>query len=172
MNLDAEMLNNRIVVLNDNIDNKTSNDLILKLLYLDSVNNNDIYLYINSNGGDVYQGLAIIDCINYIKSKVITIVIGVSYSMAAVILASGSERLSLPHSEIMIHQPLGNASGKATDIMASSERISEIRMMLAKIIKKNSNKTLKRILLDMDKDYFMKPKDALEYGIIDKIIDF
>lgn len=172
MDLVSEMLKNRILLLNDTVDNKSANDLILKLLYLDSLNHEDIYLYINSNGGDVFQGLAIIDCIHYVKSKVITVVVGTAYSMAAIILACGVERYSLPHSEIMIHQPLGNASGKATEILSSSERINETRLLLAKMLEQNSKRSLKRILQDMDKDYFMKPDEALEYGIIDKVIAF
>ncbi len=170
MDLVGEMLKNRIIILNDTVDNKSANDLILKLLYLDSLNHKDIFLYINSNGGDVFQGLAIIDCMHYIKSKVITVVVGTAYSMAAIILSCGEERYSLPHSEIMIHQPMGNASGKATEIISSSERIRETRLLLAKMLTKNSKRTLKKILVDMDKDYFMKPEEALEYGIIDKII--
>lgn len=170
MNIELEMLNNRIIILNEEITNKTANDLILKLLYLDSINTSDIYLYINSPGGDVFQGLAIIDCMNYIKSKVNTIVIGTSYSMAAIILSCGHKRYALPNSEIMIHQPLGHASGKATDIMLTSERIKEIRERLAKIISKNAKKSVKKVLEDMNKDYFLNPQEAITYGLIDSII--
>lgn len=170
MEIETQILDNRIIILNGEINNRTSNDLIQKLIYLDSLNNDDIYLYINSCGGDVYQGLAIIDCMEYIKSKVITIVIGVAYSMAAIILSTGEKRYALPHSEIMIHQPLGNASGKASEIISSSKRIGEIKVLLADIIKQKSNKTLKKIITDMEKDYFLSPEQAKNYGIIDKVI--
>lgn len=171
MNIDSEMLNNRILILQGEINSENANNLIFKLLYLDSINSNDIYLYINSAGGDVMQGLAIIDTINYIKSKVITIAIGIAYSMASVILSSGAERYALPHSEIMIHEPSTNTSGMASSIINSSKRINDIRELLAKIIKKKSSKTLKKILEDMQSDYFLTPKQALEYGLIDKIIN-
>lgn len=172
MDLVQEMLKNRILILNDDVNNQTANDLILKLLYLDSLNHEPISLYINSNGGDVFQGYAIIDTIHSLKSKVNTIVVGTAYSMAAIILASGAERYSLPHSEIMIHQPLGNASGKASEVILSSERLKETRLMLAKTLEENTKQSLKKILLDMEKDYFMSPEKALDYGLIDKIIVF
>lgn len=170
MNIDKEMLENRILLLKEEINSNTANDLILKLLYLDSINTNDIYLYINSYGGDVSQGLAIIDTMNYIKSKVITIVVGVAYSMAAIILTEGDKRYALHHSEIMIHEPSTNTNGKASEIIASSKRIGTTKELLAKIIKKKSSKTLKKILNDMNNDYFLTPEDAKEYGLIDKII--
>lgn len=171
MKIENDMLENRIILLKDEINNTSANDLIFKLLYLDSINTNDIYLYINSYGGEVTQGLAIIDTMNYIKSKVITIVIGVAYSMAAIILTEGNKRYALPHSEIMIHEPSTSTKGKASDIISSSERINETRNLLASIIKKKSPKTLKKILTDMNRDYFLTPSEALEYGLIDKIIN-
>ena len=127
MRFEEEMINNRIIILKDEINSVTANDLILKLLYLDSINTNDIYLYINSYGGDCLQGLAIIDTMNYIKSKVITIVTGVAYSMAAIILTEGYKRYALPHSEIMIHEPSTKTSGKASDIIVSSKRIENTK---------------------------------------------
>lgn len=170
MKFAEEMLDNRIIILKDEINSTTANDLIFKLLYLDSLNTNDIYIYINSYGGDCLQGLAIIDTMNYIKSKVITIVIGVAYSMSAVILAAGDKRYALPHSEIMIHEPATNTNGKASEIIASSKRIAQIKELLAKIIKQKSAKSLKQILTDMNKDYFLSPFEALNYGLIDKVI--
>jgi len=171
MNIEKDMLENRIILLKDEINSATASDLIFKLLYLDSVNSNDIYLYINSPGGDCMQGLAIIDTMNYLKSKVITIVVGVAYSMAAIILSEGSKRYALPHSEIMIHEPATTTEGKASIIMNSSMRIAETKNLLAKIIKKKSSKPLKKILEDMQKDYFLTPEKAQEYGLIDKIIN-
>lgn len=171
MNIDKEMLENRILLLKGEVNTESVNELIFKLLYLDSINTNDIYLYINSYGGDVMQGLALIDTMNYIKSKVITIVVGVAYSMAAIILTEGAQRYALEHSEIMIHEPATNTNGKASDIIASSKRIGTTKELLAKIIKKKSPKTLKKILEDMNTDYFLTAEDAKEYGIIDKIIN-
>lgn len=171
MKFETDMIENRIILLKDEVNSNSANDLIFKLLYLDSLNTNDIYLYINSPGGDVMQGLAIIDTMNYIKSKVITIVIGVAYSMAAIILSEGYKRYALPHSEIMIHEPSTNTKGKATEIIASSKRIENTKELLAKIIKKKSPKSIKQILQDMNKDYFLNSHEALEYGLIDKIIN-
>lgn len=170
MKFEEEMIENRIILLKDEINSTTANDLIFKLLYLDSINTNDIYLYINSYGGDVMQGLAIIDAMNYIKSKVITIVVGVAYSMAAIILTEGSKRYALPHSEIMIHEPSTRANGKASEIIISTKRIENTKELIANIIKKKSSKTLKQIMQDLNKDYFLNPLEALGYGLIDKII--
>lgn len=171
MKIANDMLENRIIVLKDEINSTNASDLIFKLLYLDSINTNDIYLYINSPGGEVLQGLAIIDTMNYIKSKVITIVVGIAYSMAAIILSEGNKRYALPHSEIMIHEPMTTTEGKASIILNSSNRITKTKELLAHIIKKKSAKPLKKILEDMQKDYFLTPEEAKDYGLIDKIIN-
>lgn len=170
MDIEKVKVDNRILILKGSINKDSANEIIMQLLYLDSRNHNDIYLYINSSGGDVMQGLAIIDTMNYIKSKVITIVIGVAYSMAAIILSSGSKRYALPHSEIMIHEPSMNTGGKASEIVISSKRIDDMRLILAKIIKRKSSKSLNQIIKDMNKDYFLTSKDAESYGLIDKVI--
>lgn len=171
-NINDKILDSRIIVLNSQINEESSNDVIMKLLYLDSLNHDDIYLYINSPGGVVSQGLAIIDCMNYINSKVITICVGVAYSMAAVILSCGAKgnRFALPNSEIMIHQVSGGVTGKTEDVNLSVKRMNKINKLLTKLVADNSNKKYSGVFLDMKKDYFMDVKDAKKYGIIDKII--
>jgi ATP-dependent Clp protease protease subunit len=146
--------------------------IISELLYLDSLNHNDIYLYINSPGGSVTSGLAIYDTMNYVKSDISTIAIGSCASMAAILLAAGTngKRLSLPNSEIMIHQVLGGMEGKASEIKIQAERILELRKKLNKILSNLTKKSISKINKDTEKDYYLNPQNALKYGIIDKII--
>ena len=171
-NISEKMLNNRIVMLNGEVNEDSANEIIMKLLYLDSLNHEDIYLYINSGGGVVSQGLAIIDCINYIESKVITVCVGVAYSMAAVILSCGEKgkRFALPNSEIMVHQIAGGMVGKFDDVDLSTKRMNKLNRLLTKIIASNINKKYECVFKDMKKDFFMNSKEAQNYGIIDKII--
>lgn len=150
---------------------ESSKEIILKLLYLDSISHEDIYFYINSNGGDVTLGLAIVDCMNYIRSHVITICIGKSYSMGAILLLNGYKRYALPNSEILIHEPSTSLSGRASEINNDSKRLQKMRIKLANIISKKTNKSLKKVLKDMEIDYFLDSREALEYGLIDKIIN-
>lgn len=167
-----KMLGSRIILLNGEINGENSNEIIMQLLYLDSINNDDIYLYIDSPGGEVREGLAIIDCMNYISSNVVTICIGAAYSMASVILCSGEKgkRYALPNSEIMIHEPSCDISGKAKDVILKSDRIHKTNKKLAKIISDNSKKTYSNVFEDMKTDYFMSATKAKRYGIIDEII--
>jgi len=168
----TKLLQERIVFISGEINDDLANLVISELLYLDSLNNDDIFLYINSPGGSVTAGLAIYDTMNYIKSDVSTVGIGMCASMAAVLLAAGTKgkRLSLPNSEIMIHQVLGGAEGRASDIKIHAERILEIKKKLNNILASLTNKTVSKINKDTDRDYYMNPKDAIKYGIIDKII--
>lgn len=170
--IDEKLLDNRIIFINGDINEDTSFNVITKLLYLDSINQNDISLYINSNGGSVSEGLAIIDCINLIRSDVATYSIGKSYSMGAIILSCGTigKRYSLENSEIMIHAPSTTLSGKADDIMNSSIRLDNTKNKLIEILSKNTNKTKSQIKKYFMYDKFMNGKEALEFGIIDKII--
>ena len=170
--ISKEMIKSRIILLTGEINELNTNETIMKLLYLDSLNNEDIYLYINSYGGVVSQGLAIIDCMNYIKSKVITICIGTAYSMAAVILSNGEKgkRLALPNSEIMIHQISSKINGKMAEINDSVEKMNKVNQLLTKIIADNSTQNYKQVFNNMKSDYFMDAKEAKKYGIIDKII--
>lgn len=168
----SRLLKDRIILLNGEITDNTSNVVVAELLYLDSLNNNDINLYINSPGGSITAGMAIYDTMNFIKSNVSTICIGMCASMAAFLLSSGEKgkRYSLKNGEVMIHQPLGGAQGQATEIKIAAERIIKLKEKLNKIIAKNTNQTIKKIEQDTERDYFMDAFEALEYGIIDKIL--
>ena len=168
----SRLLKDRIVWLCGEIDDNTSNIIIGELLYLDSLNHNDISLYINSPGGSVTAGMAIYDTMNFIKSDVSTICIGMCASMAAFLLSSGEKgkRYALPNSEVMIHQPLGGANGQATDIQIAAEHILKVKEKLNKILASNTNKDIKIIEKDTDRDNYMSSIDALNYGIIDKVL--
>ena len=143
----SRLLKDRIIILNGEINDTTANIVVAQLLYLDSINSNDINLYINSPGGSITSGMAIYDTINFIKSEVSTICIGMAASMAAFLLSSGQKgkRLALPNSEIMIHQPLGGAQGQATEIKIAAERILKLKNKLNTILSKNTGKTIKEI---------------------------
>ena len=137
------------------------------------MNNEDISIYINSPGGSITSGMAIYDTMNYIKSDVSTICIGISASMAAFILACGTrgKRYILPNSEVMIHQPLGGAQGQATDIKIAADRIIRLKERLNTILAKKTGKSLKQIANDTERDNFMTSNEALNYGMVDKIIE-
>ena len=168
----SRLLKDRIIFLCGEINDELANSVIAELLYLDSQSNEDIYLYINSPGGEITAGMAIYDTINYIKSDVSTICIGIAASMGAFLLLSGTKgkRYSLENSEIMIHQPLGGVKGQATEIKIVAERILKIKNKLNKIISKKTNIPIKKIEKDTERDYYLEPIEALKYGIIDKII--
>ena len=168
----SKLLEERIILLTGEIDDNLANIVVSELLYLDSVNNKDIQLFINSPGGSVTAGMAIYDKMNFIKSNVSTICIGLAASMGAFLLSSGTKglRYSLPNSEIMIHQPLGGAQGQATDIKIAAEHILKLKDKLNIILSKNTNKDINQIEKDTDRDNFMNPNEALEYGLIDKIL--
>lgn len=168
----SRLLNDRIVFISGEIDDNMASIVVSELLYLDSLNHNDIYLYINSPGGSITSGIAIYDTMNYIKSDVKTICIGLAASMGAFLLANGTKgkRCSLPNSEIMIHQPLGGTSGQATDIKIAAERIIKIKNKLNKILATVTGKNVKTIEKDTERDNFMDASEALKYGLIDEII--
>lgn len=168
----SRLLKDRIIILCDEINDLNSNTIVAQLLYLDSINNDDISLYINSPGGSVTGGMAIYDTMNFIKSDVSTICIGMAASMGAVLLSSGAKgkRYALPNSEVMIHQPLGGAQGQATDIKIAAERILKLKDKLNKLLAKNTNQKLEVIEKDTERDYFMSSKDAKEYGLIDDVL--
>lgn len=169
----SRLLKDRIIILNGEINSETANIVVAQLLYLDSINHNDINLYINSPGGEITSGMAIYDTMNFIKSDVTTICIGISASMAAFLLSSGTKgkRLCLPNAEVMIHQPLGGAQGQATEIKIAAERILKLKDKINKIMAKNTGKPLKEIEKDTERDYFLSAIDAKKYGLIDKIIE-
>ncbi len=168
----SRLLKDRIIILSGEIDDKLANSIVGQLLYLDSLNHDIINLYINSPGGSITSGMAIYDTMNFVKSKVSTICIGMAASMAAFLLSSGEKNLrySLPNSEVMIHQPLGGAQGQATEIKIAAERIIKLKEKINKILSKNTNQELSKIEKDTERDYFLSAKEALDYGLIDKII--
>lgn len=168
----SRLLKDRIILLNGEIDDCLSNSIVAQLLYLDSLNHNDIYLYINSPGGSITSGMAIYDTMNFISSDVSTICIGMAASMAAFLLSSGTKgkRYALSNSEVMIHQPLGGAKGQATEIKIAAERIVKLKKKLNNILSKNTGKTIKKIEKDTERDYYLDSSEALEYGIIDNIL--
>lgn len=170
----SRLLKDRIIFLDGEINDVTAKLTIAQLLFLESEDQEkDIYLYINSPGGSITAGLAIYDTIQYIKPPVATICIGIAASMAAILLASGTKgkRISLPNSRIMIHQPWGGFQGKASDIEQQAKEVMILKNIIIDILSKHTGKTKDKIRKDIEKDYFMSAKEALEYGIIDKIIE-
>ena len=169
----SRLLKDRIIILNGEINDSLSNSIVAQLLYLDSLNNDDISIYINSPGGSITSGMAIYDTMNFIKSDVSTICVGMAASMGAFLLSSGKKgkRYALPNSEVMIHQPLGGAEGQATEIKIAAEHILKVRKKLNKILSKNTGKALQKIEKDTERDYFMDAEEALEYGLVDKVIE-
>ena len=168
----SRLLTDRIIFITGEINDNTSNIVISELLYLDSISNEDISIYINSPGGSVTAGLAIYDTMNYIKSDVKTIVVGMAASMAAFLLACGKKgkRYALTNSEVMIHQPLGGVSGQATDIKIAAERILKMKDKLNKILSEKTGQSLRKITKDTDRDNYMNAIEAKKYGLIDEII--
>ena len=168
----SRLLKDRIILLNGEIDDNVSNIVVAQLLYLDSINHDDISIYINSPGGSITSGMAIYDTMNYIKSDVSTICVGMSASMAAFLLSSGKKgkRFCLPNSEVMIHQPLGGVQGQATEIKIAAERILKLKKKLNLIISENTGQDIKKIEQDTERDYFLSADEALEYGLIDKVL--
>ena len=169
----SRLLNDRIIMLNDQVDNASASVIIAQLLYLEGQDpEKDISFYINSPGGSVSAGLAIYDTMQYIKCDVSTICMGMAASMGAFLLSAGTKgkRLALPNSEIMIHQPLGQAQGQATDILIHANHIEKTRANLNKILAENTGKPLEVIEKDTERDNFMSAAEAMEYGLIDKVI--
>ena len=167
----SRLLKDRIILLSGEIDDECANSVIAQLLYLDSLNNEEISLYINSPGGSVTSGMAIYDTMNFVKSDVSTICLGMAASMGAFLLSSGKKgkRFALPNSEIMIHQPLGGAKGQATEIKIAAEQILKTKEKLNKILSENTGQDLKKVEQDTERDHFLDANEALDYGLIDKI---
>ena len=164
----------RIIFLGQEIDDEIANQIIAVMLYLDSEDNSKpIYLYINSPGGSVISGLAMYDTMKHIKSEVVTINVGLAASMSSFILAAGEKgkRLALPHSRIMIHQPMGGAQGQASDIEVEAQQILRIRKSLTEDYAQMSGRPYEKVLQDMDRDNFMSSYEAAEYGLIDRVIE-
>ena len=170
----SRLLNDRIVMLTDEVNDVTSSLVVAQLLFLEGQDpSKDISLYINSPGGSVTAGMAIYDTMQYIKCDVSTICMGMAASMGAFLLAAGAKgkRLSLPNSDIMIHQPSGGAKGQATDIMIHANYITKKKQLLNEILAERTGQSLETIMRDTERDNFMTAQEALEYGLIDKIID-
>ena len=170
----SRLLNERIIFLSDEVNDVTASLVVAQLLYLESEDPDaDISLYINSPGGSVSAGLAIMDTMNFIKCDVSTICIGMAASMGAFLLSCGAKgkRLALPNSEIMIHQPLGGAQGQATDIKIQADHILRTRERLNSILSKNTGKPIDIIAADTERDNWLTADAALEYGLIDKVIE-
>jgi ATP-dependent Clp protease protease subunit len=170
----SRLLNDRIIVLSDEVNDATASLVVAQLLYLEGQDSEkDISLYINSPGGSVSAGLAIYDTMQYIKCDVSTICMGMAASMGAFLLAAGTKgkRIALPNSEIMIHQPSGGTQGQATDMEIHTKRILDMRNRLNKILADNTGQPIDVIAKDTNRDNFMTAQQALEYGLIDKVID-
>lgn len=169
----SRLLRERIIFLGTPIDDMVANLVVAQMLLLDSENpEKDIMLYINSPGGSVTAGFAIYDTMQHIRSDVSTICLGQAASMGAFLLSSGTKgkRLALPHSRVLIHQPLGGAQGQATDIEIQAAEILRIKKSLNEILASNTGQSIKKIEKDTDRDYIMTPEEALEYGMIDRVI--
>lgn len=167
----SKLLSNRIIFITGEIDDNLSNSVVAQLLYLDSINHEDISIYINSPGGSVSSGLAIYDTMNFIKSDVSTVCVGIAASMGAFLLSSGTKgkRFILPNADVMIHQVLGKSEGQASDIKIATDRILDLKKRLNKILAKNTGKNVKTIEKDTDRDNYLSAEKAIEYGIVDKI---
>lgn len=169
----SRLLNDRIIFLGEEINSVTANLVIAQLLHLESQDaEKDISLYINSPGGEVYSGLAILDTMNYIKPQVSTICVGMAASMAAVLLASGAKgkRFCLPNSIVMIHQPSGGAQGQQTEIEIAAREIRETRATLNKILSDATGQPFEKVQADTERDNYMRAQAALEYGLVDRIV--
>ncbi|MBP9869335.1 ATP-dependent Clp endopeptidase proteolytic subunit ClpP [Patescibacteria group bacterium] len=169
----SRLLKDRIIMLGSDVNDDVANIIVAQILFLESQDKTkDIKLYINSPGGSVTAGLAIYDAMQHVACDVSTICMGMAASMGAVLLAGGAKgkRFALPNSEVMIHQPLGGVEGQATDIQIRAERILKTKDQLYKILSKHTGQTMKKLEEDADRDYFMDPKQAQAYGLIDKVL--
>ena len=169
----SRLLNERIVFLGTPIDDQIANLIIAQLLHLESEDpDKDIYLYVNSPGGNVYSGLAIYDTMQFVKPDISTICVGIAMSMGALLLAGGAEgkRMALPNSKILIHQVWGGYQGQASDIEIHARETIALKRKLEEIMSKHTGKDVEQVRTDMDRDYFMTSEEAVEYGIIDRVI--
>ncbi len=168
----SRLLKDRIIFLGGEIDDECANVVISELLFLDSQSHDDISIYINSPGGSITAGMAIYDTMNYVKSDVSTICVGIAASMASVILASGKKgkRYILPNSEVMIHQPLGGVNGQATEIKIVADRILYLRNKLNKLLSEKTGQPIEKIENDTERDHYLSAEETLKYGLVDKVL--
>ena len=170
----SRLLKDRIIMLSGPIEDNMANSIVAQLLFLDAQDSTkDIYLYINSPGGVVTSGMAIYDTMNFIKSDVQTIVIGMAASMASVLVSSGTKgkRFGLPHSTVMIHQPSGGAQGQQTEIQIAAEEILKTRKMINEILAKNSGQSFEQVEQDTERDHYLTAQETVDYGLLDGIMD-
>lgn len=172
MDVFSRLMMDRIIFFGTEVNSDTSNIAVSQLLYLDSVDNSDITMYINSPGGEVYSGLGIIDTMNFIKSEVGTVCTGMAASMGAMLLMSGEKgkREALQHSRVMIHQPLGGTRGQASDIEIEAREILKLKDELYQIIVNISGKTMEEVIRDADRDHWLTAKEAVDYGLVDRVV--
>jgi len=169
----SRLLKDRIIMLSGEVNDQVASSIVAQLLFLEAQDpDKDIYFYINSPGGVITSGLSMFDTMNYIKPDIVTICIGQAASMGAFLLASGTKgkRYALPHARIMIHQPMGGAQGQETDIAIQAKEILRMKTYLNEILSEKTGKTIKRIEKDTERDFFMSAKEAVEYGLIDKVL--
>jgi len=169
----SRLLKDRIIMLSGEVNDQVASSIVAQLLFLEAQDpDKDIYFYINSPGGVITSGLSMFDTMNYIKPDIVTICIGQAASMGAFLLASGTKgkRYALPHARIMIHQPSGGAQGQSTDIQIQAQEIQRLKDTLNEILAERTGKTPKKIEKDTERDYFMSAKEAVEYGLIDKVL--
>ena len=170
----SRLLRDRIIMLSGPIEDEMANSIVAQLLFLDAQDSTkDIYLYINSPGGVVTSGMAIYDTMNFIKSDVQTIVIGMAASMASVLVSSGTKgkRFGLPHSQVLIHQPSGGAQGQQTEIEIAATEILKTRKMINEILAKNSGQPIEKINRDTERDHYLTAQEAVDYGLLDGIME-
>jgi ATP-dependent Clp protease protease subunit len=169
----SRLLKDRIIMLSGEVNDQVASSIVAQLLFLEAQDpDKDIYFYINSPGGVITSGLSMFDTMNYIKPDIVTICIGQAASMGAFLLASGTKgkRYALPHARIMIHQPSGGAQGQSTDIQIQAQEIQRLKDTLNEILAEKTGKTAKKIEKDTERDNFMSAKEAVEYGLIDKVL--
>ncbi len=169
----SRLLKDRIIFLGTPIDSQVANTIVAQMLFLEAQNpNQEIKLYINSPGGDVYAGLAIYDTMQYVKSPVATIVVGMAASMGSFLLAAGEpgQRYALPHARVMIHQPWGGAQGQATDIAIQAEQILKSKKLLNELLAKHTGQPVEKVEADSDRDFWMTADEAKDYGLVDQVI--
>lgn len=169
----SKLLNDRIIFLGEEVKSDSADLIVAQLLFLESQDpDKDIYLYINSPGGEINAGLAIYDTMHYIKCDVITICMGMAASMASILLAGGTKgkRYALPHAEIMIHQPSGGASGQATDVQITAEHLLRTKKRVNEIMAAHTGKSVEEIEKDTERDHYLSAEEALQYGLIDQVI--
>ncbi len=169
----SKLLEERIILLTGEVEDKMASSIVGQLLYLDSVDTADIFMYINSPGGSISAGMAIYDTMNFVKSDVSTICTGLAASMASFLLSAGApkKRYSLPNSEIMIHQPIGGFQGQVSDIEISAKRMIRLREKLNVLLSQHTNQSIEKIRVDTERDYFLEPEEAVKYGLIDEVIE-